>query len=172
MQHIVKNLISQEQKNMLKSLKGASFNLLIDEVGEFALSIFIKGHNKDVIIKNIPTEASDGDEYPMLDIELATMPKPDYCKSYIGKNIVAITVLRDRVTWENNSTDWFVEVDIGIKIICEDEELLLVAHDSLAGLLKLHIIKNVGSVDEFLEDYWSMKTDHLNTLNREEINIC
>ncbi|MEC0180520.1 hypothetical protein P4H61_03290 [Paenibacillus peoriae] len=132
MRHTIKNLLNQEQKNILKSLKGETFDLLINEAGEFALSVLIEAPNRDIIIKNIPTEASDGDEYPKLVIEQAVT---------------------------------------GIKIIDENAELLIIAHDSLAGLLKSHKINDDKSVDELLEDYWSMKTDHVNSLTRKEITI-
>ncbi|WP_179031946.1 hypothetical protein [Paenibacillus kribbensis] len=171
MRHTIKNLLNQEQKNMLKSLKGETFDLLINEAGEFALSVLIEAPNRDIIIKNIPSEASDGDEYPKLVIEQAVTPKNSFVKSYGGKKIKDITILRDEVTWKTNDNNWFLEVDIGIKIIDENVELLIIAHDSLAGLLKSHKIKDDKSVGELLEDYWSMKTDHVNSLTRKEITI-
>ncbi|WP_068503832.1 hypothetical protein [Paenibacillus kribbensis] len=171
MRHTIKNLLNQEQKNMLKSLKGETFDLLINESGEFAISVLIEAPNRDIIIKNIPTEASDGDEYPKLVIEQAMTPKNSFVRSDGEKKMKGITILRDKVTWKTNDNNWFVEVDIGIKIICENAELLIIAHDSLAGLLKLHTIKDDKSIDELLENYWSMKTDHANSLIREVITI-
>jgi len=171
-QYVIKNEIAQEQIDMLRSIKGASsLNLYIDEVGEFALNFSIEGPDRTINIKNIPINASDGDEYPKLIIEHASTPNPDYKLTYVGKNLEDILILKDVATWQNNSTNWMVEADIGIKIVFQQEEFLLLAQDSLAGFLKVLRLNNTTSVEEVLEDYWSMKTDKVDSSVRKEMKI-
>lgn len=172
MQHFIKNEIAQEQIDMLRSIKGASsLNVYIDEVGEFALNFAIESPDRTIIIKNIPINASDGDEYPKLIIEHATTPSPDYKLTYVGKVLKDIFILKDVATWQNNGVNWVIEADIGIKIIFQQEEILLLALDSLAGFLKVLRLNKTTPVEEIVEDYWSMKTDKVNSLVRKEIKI-
>lgn len=65
---------------------------------------------------------------------------------------------------------WKVEVDIGIKIVFQQEQFLLLAQDSLAGLLKVFRLSTVP-VEEVLESYWSMKTDKIDSLIRKEMRV-
>jgi len=127
--------------------------------------------DRKMIIKNIPTYESDGDEYPKLIIEQATIAVFNYKEAYIGKNVKDIIILRDKVTWQKNSDKWIVDSDIGIKLIFENEVIVLLAHDSLAGLLKVFNLNKEQPIGEYLEEYWSMKTDQLISLIREEIYI-
>ncbi|NHN35236.1 hypothetical protein [Paenibacillus agricola] len=172
MQHIIKNQISVEQIDMLKSLRGTLLiNMLVDDAGEFVLSVLIDSPVSKLIIRNIPTNESDGDEYPKLKIEQVSTAVSNYKEAYTGKSIKDIIILRDIATWQNNSDKWMVDCDIGLKIIFEDDELLLIAYDSLAGLLKLLNPKEEQPVSELLKEYWSMKTDRLASLKREEIYL-
>ncbi|GAC43432.1 hypothetical protein [Paenibacillus popilliae] len=172
MQHVIKNDITQEQIDILRSMKGASsLNLYIDEVGEFALNLVIESPDRKISIKNIPNNASDGNEYPKLKIEHTTTLSPDYKLIYVGKNLEDILILKDMATWKNNDINWIVEVDIGIKLVFQQEEFLLLAQDSLAGFLKLFRLNKMTPVDKIVEDYWSMKTDKVDSLISEEMKI-
>lgn len=172
MQHVIKNEIAQEQIDILKSIKGASsLNFYIEEVGEFALNVSIESPHRTVNVKNIPINASDGDEYPKLIIEHVTTPSPDYKLTYVGENLEDILILKNVAMWRNNGINWAVEADIGIKIVFQQEEFLLLAQDSLAGFLKVLRLNKTTPVEEVLEDYWSMKTDIVDSSIRKEMKI-
>lgn len=172
MQHVIKNDITQEQIDILRSTKGASsVNLYIDEVGEFALNFVIESPDRKISVKNIPINASDGDEYPKLKIEYVTALTPDCKLIYVGAALEDVLILKDVASWRNHDVKWMVEVDIGIKLVFQQEEFLLVAQDSLAGFLKLFKLNKMTSMKEILEDFWSMKTDKVDSLIREETKI-
>lgn len=172
MQHVIKNVISQEQIDMLRSFKGArSLNLYTDEVGEFVLNFVIESPDRKISVKNIPINASDGDEYPKLKIEHTTTPNLDCKLVYVGTDLKDIFILKDVASWQNNGFNWKIEVDIGLKLIFQKEEFLLVAQDSLAGFLNLFTLNKMTPVKEILDDYWSMKTDKVDSLIREEMKI-
>ncbi|KKO54059.1 hypothetical protein [Paenibacillus sp. DMB20] len=146
-------------------------NLYIDEVGEFALNFVIEIPDRKISVKNIPINASDGEEYPKLKIEHVTTPNPDCKLIYVGTGLEDILILKDVASWRNNGDNWMVEIDIGIKLVFQQEEFLIVAQDSLAGFLKLFKLNKMTSVKEILEDYWSMKTDKVDSLIRDEKKI-
>lgn len=172
MQHVIKNVIAQEQIDMLRSIKGASWlNLYIDEVGEFALNLVIESPDRKISVKNIPIHVSDGDEYPKLIIEHATTLNPDCKLMYVGTNLESILILRDIASWRNKGINWMVEADIGVKLVFQQEEFLFVAQDSLAGFLKVFKLNKMTPVKEILDDYWSMKTDKVDSLIREEMKV-
>jgi hypothetical protein len=174
MHHTIKNHLSPEQFEMLKGLKGTVLKkVFIDDVGEFALSVLIDSSDRQLLIKNVPTIQSDRDEYPKLEIEQAAREVHNYKEVIIEKVIRNIIIIRDEAVWQNNNDKWIVNSDIGIKIILEDEKLLLVAHDSLAGFIKIINIKkeNFFNESKLLEEYWSMKTDLLDSLKREQILV-
>ncbi|TVX92184.1 hypothetical protein [Paenibacillus agilis] len=172
MQHVIKNDIIQEQIDILRGIKGASsLKLYIDEVGEFALNFAIESSDRTINIKNTPTNASDGDEYPKLIIEHATTLSPDYKLMYEGNNLEDIFILSDVATWRNNNINWIVEANIGIKIVFQQVNFLILAQDSLAGLLKVFELNKTTPMEELLDDYWSMKTDKIDSLIRQEIKI-
>ncbi|WP_196607471.1 hypothetical protein [Pectinatus frisingensis] len=81
-------------------------------------------------------------------------------------------IIRDEASWQNNNSKWLIHSDIGIKIILEDRELVLLAHDSLAGLIKMiDLSETYPDQSELFEEYWSMKADMLESLKREEISL-
>jgi hypothetical protein len=173
MQYQITNHLSQEQVNLLKGLEGSILNrIFLDDAGEFALSVVIDNSNVKLIIKNIPTVQLDGDEYPKLTVERVTVETQSYKEIIIGQVIKYILIIRDEVTWNNNNHNWYVHSDIGIRVILEDRELLLIAHDSLAGFIKIiEFKKPISDEHKGYEEYWSMKTDILESLKREEINV-
>ncbi|WP_438498619.1 hypothetical protein [Paenibacillus sp. IHBB 3054] len=172
MQYVFKNLLSMEQIDMLKSLKDASLiNVLVENAGDFVLNILINTPKRQLLIKNIPANESDGDEYPKFIIGENPISDLNYDVIYRKEIVKDISILREEASWENSEKEWIVTIDIGIKIIFNDGVLLIVAHDSFAGLIKLYTLKNEQIVTGFLEGYWSMKTDHLASLKREEIFI-
>ncbi|WP_039832907.1 hypothetical protein [Paenibacillus sonchi] len=171
MEYVIKNNIELEQIKLLKSIEGASsLRLYIEEVGEFALNLFIESHDRTICIKNIPNIASDGDDYPKLIIEYVMTPSSDCELLYEGNDFESILILKDAITWEGDDISWKVEVDIGIKIVFQQEQFLLLAQDSLAGLLKVFRLSTVP-VEEVLESYWSMKTDKIDSLIRKEMRV-
>ena len=173
MQYQIANLISPEQASLLRELEGTILNsIFLDDAGEFALNVVIDSSNKKLIIKNIPTVELDGDDYPKLIVEQCTVETKSYKEIIIGKVIKNILIVRDKATWYNNNDNWLVHSDIGVRVILEDKELLLIAHDSLAGFIKLIELKDpILSEDKVFEEYWSMKTDVLESLKREEISV-
>lgn len=172
MQHVINNIIAKEQIDILRSIKDASLlKLYIEEVGEFALSLVIESPDSKLSVKNTPISALDGDEYPKLKIEHATTLNPECKLTYVGTNLEDILVLRDVASWQTNGVKWIVEVDIGVKLVFQQEEFLFVAQDSLAGFLKVFKHNKTTPLKEILGDYWSMKTDKVDSLIREEIKI-
>ncbi|QQZ61583.1 hypothetical protein JI735_02125 [Paenibacillus sonchi] len=101
MEYVIKNNIELEQIKLLKSIEGASsLRLYIEEVGEFALNLFIESHDRTICIKNIPNIASDGDDYPKLIIEYVMTPSSDCELLYEGNDFESILILKDAITWE------------------------------------------------------------------------
>ncbi|EFM08908.1 hypothetical protein PaecuDRAFT_4373 [Paenibacillus curdlanolyticus YK9] len=68
-------------------------------------------------LNSVPTHASDGDEYPKLIIEDVTTLNFDCKLMYVGEGLKDILILKDVATWQNNSSNWLVEADIGIKLV-------------------------------------------------------
>lgn len=172
MQHVINNVIGKEQVDMLRSMKDASLlKLYTEDVGEFSLNLVIVGPDRKLSVKNIPTYALDGDEYPELKIEQATTLNPDCKLTYVGTNLEDILILRDVASWQTNGVNWMVTADIGLKLVFQHEELLFVAEDSLAGFLKVFKLNKMTPMKDILDDHWSMKTDKVDSLIREEIKI-
>lgn len=173
MKYKIASCISQEQAKLLKGLEGSVLNrIFLDEVGDFALSVVIDSSNEKLIIKNCPTNELDGDEYPKLVIEKCEVQINGYREIIVGKAIKNILIVRDEATWSVNDSNWLVNSDIGVRVIIEDKEWLFIAHDSLAGLIKIiEFSGSMGDKNALFEDYWSMKTDILESLKREEISI-
>lgn len=157
---------------MLKRLIGNSpINIFIDDVGELALGIFIESFQTKVKIINNVMMGSDKDDYPKFEVELAQESLASYKELCTGKKVENIAIIKDTVTWQYNGDKWSAIMDVGIKIIFDDHELLLVALDTLAGLIQMVILKNPSEVNKCLEEYWSMKTENIKSLKREEILI-
>lgn len=173
MQYTITNNLSPEQTNKLKNLEGTTLNrICFDDVGEFVLSVLLDTPNNKVVIKNIPKTQLDGDEYPKLALEQATIETKNYREKFISKVIKRILIIRDEASWQNNNDKWLIHSDIGIRIILEDRELVLIAHDSLAGLIRMIDLKgSYHDKNKLFEEYWSMKTDVLESLKREEISV-
>ncbi|MGQ3478934.1 hypothetical protein [Paenibacillus sp. TY11] len=174
MEYVIKNTICPEKISMLKALKNYTpINFFVDDAGEFVLSVFIESPVGRLLIKNNAREKSDGDEYPNLEIEKVNVLEGDVRKMFSGETIKDILIIREKAIWKRNCDRWIVESDVGIRMIFKDKELLLVAHDSLAGLLKLFQmeLENSRILNESLKEYWSMKTDNLTSLKREEIFV-
>ncbi|WP_432718496.1 hypothetical protein [Pectinatus frisingensis] len=173
MQYTISNNLSLEQANLLKSLEGATLNrIFLDDAGEFALSVFFDSSDNKLVVKNIPTTQSDGDEYPKLTVERAVIETQSYREVVVNKVIKNVLIIRDEASWQNNNSKWLIHSDIGIKIILEDRELVLLAHDSLAGLIKMiDLSETYPDQSELFEEYWSMKADMLESLKREEISL-
>lgn len=171
MQHEINNKLNLTQVGMLKDLVGKTLNsIFVDEAGEFALSIVLDVEDKYIILKNIPSLQSDEDEYPCLVVERTNVNVKDYKQIDIGQNINKINIIGDKASWQYNNNKWFVESDIAIKICMKELELLLIAYDSLAGFLKIISTKELLSNNVF-EEYWSMKSEKLDFLQRNEMSI-
>lgn len=173
MQYTITNNLCPEQANLLKSLEGATLKrIFLDDAGEFALSVLFDSSDNKLVVKNIPTTQSDGDEYPKFTVERTAIETQSYREVVVDKVIKKVLIIRDKVSWQNNSSKWLICSDIGIKIILEDRELVLLAHDSLAGLIKMIDLKGAyPDKSEMFEEYWSMKTDMLESLKRDEISL-
>lgn len=173
MQYTITNNLSQEQANLLKSLEGSTLSrIFLDDAGEFALSVLFDSSDNKLIIKNIPTIQPDGDEYPKLTIEQTTIETEGYQEIVVDKMIKKVLIIRDEASWQNSNSKWLIHSDIGIRVVLEDGELVLLAHDSLAGLIKvIDLRENYSNKSELFEEYWAMKTDMLESLKREEISL-
>lgn len=173
MQYTMDNILSPKQISLLKNLEGATLNrIFIDDAGEFALSMFLDSSDTKLAIKNIPTIQLDGDEYPKLMIEQSAIGTKIYKEVIVNKVIKKVLIIRDEVRWQNNNKKWLINCDIGVKIILEDRELVLIALDSLAGLIKIIDLRDAyPNKSELFKEYWSMKTDVLESLKREEISL-
>ncbi|MGG4143831.1 hypothetical protein ABEW34_11905 [Paenibacillus algorifonticola] len=172
MDHIIKNVISSQDIGLLKSLIGnGTYNIVVDEVGVVALSIFIESYQSKIVIKNNPSKGSDKDDYPRFELAQVQDVLPNCKEICKGKKIINISIIKDKVMWRYQGHKWIVEIDVGIKIIFEEDELLLVAHDTLAGLIGMFNLDKSSKINECLEEYWSMKTEDMMSLDREEIWI-
>lgn len=173
MQYTMNNILSPEQTNLLKSLEGVTLKrIFLDDAGELALSVFLDSSDNKLTIKNIPTIQSDGDEYPKLTVERAAIETQNYKEIIINKVIKKVLIIRDEASWRNNNSKWLINSDIGIKIILEDREVVLLAFDSLAGFIgMIELRETYADTNKLFEEYWSMKTDTLDLLKREEISL-
>ena len=171
MQHEIINKLNQSQIEILKGLVGQTlYSVFVDEAGEFALSVVLDTGNKYISLRNIPTIQSDDDEYPCLVVEETAANLKEYKQITIGKNIEGINIVRDKTSWQYNKNKWYIESDIAIKISIKELNLLLVAHDSLAGFIKVINTKESLPNDVF-DEFWSMKTEMLDFLERKELSI-
>jgi hypothetical protein len=172
MQYDITNRLNQVQIDLLRTLKGKSLSdILIDKVGDFALAVVLDSENLHVIIKNIPSVQLDGDEYPCLVVEETDAIK--YIKRInIAKEIESITIIRDKATWHYNNDKWVIDSDIAIKFSFNGYKLLFIAHDSLAGFIRIINVKEpLINECKVLDKYWSMKADILDYIERIEIDI-
>jgi len=186
MQHFVTNRLNQVQIDLLRNLIGKPLNsvliegfvqnsVLVDgfgEVGVPVLSVILDSKNLYVALKNIPSVQSDGDEYPCLVVEETSTDIKDFKQISITENVESIAIIRDKATWHYNNDAWTIYSDIAIKIALYEHELLFVAYDSLAGFIEIiNLKKPLANESTVLDKYWSMKTDILDFIERNEIPI-
>lgn len=173
MHHKINNILSTEEAGLLKNLEGVTLKrIFLDDIGEFALSIFLDSLEYKLVIKNIPIIQSDGDEYPKLAVEKSTVEMQTNREMIFNKIIKKLFIIRDEVVWKSKNIKWLINCDIGVKIVLEDRELVIVVTDSLAGLIKIIDSREVCSdKSKLFKEYWSMKTDVLESLKREEISL-
>lgn len=173
MKYEITNVIDDLSINLLRSIKRTKpLNIYVEEVGELALQLIIESPDKKLCVKNTPVMASDGDDYPKLTIEQAPIAPDDEMKRLYSCIILdEIVIYRVEASWKRNGSIWNVKSDIGLKLVLQQEELLIIAQDSLAGLLRVIKLSNEQSINRILEDYWIMKTDYVDSLIRSELKV-
>jgi hypothetical protein len=173
MKYSITNQLNPEHLSMLKELIGVKIKkIYLEEVGEFELSVIINSDIGERVFKNIPTVELDGDDYPKFSISVANEGMQNYKELIINEKIQSISIFRDEATWQINNNNWVINADIGIKIKLEDRELVLLAYDSMAGFIKfIDSSYNVGDKSKVFEEYWSMKTDKIDSLKRMELSL-
>lgn len=173
MKYSITNHLNPEHLNMLKELIGVKINkILLEEVGEFELSVIIDSDDGEVVFNNIPTVELDGDNYPRFSIRTAHEEMQIHKELIFNETIQSISIVRDEAIWQKNNNKWVINTDIGIKIVLDDRELVLIAHDSMAGFIKfIDSSDNVVDKSKVFDEYWSMKTDKIDSLKRVEFII-
>lgn len=159
----IKCTIDEEHINILNKLKGKKLlNIYVEDAGDFALHIALETETQKLLINNKTITASDDDDYPHFVIQKIETIDNEYTIKKINKIINSISIIRDNSTWHNSDHHWDTTCDAAIKLTLEDEFLYLIAHDSIAGFIKLENM-NDEKDDLVLKDYWAMKTDNLDS---------
>ncbi|SDC37887.1 hypothetical protein SAMN05421663_102245 [Terribacillus halophilus] len=162
----IKCTLNEEQIILLNELKGATLiNLFIEDCGDFALNVALETETQKLLISNKTITASDDDDYPRFVIQKIETIDDDYIIKKINKVINSISIIRDNSTWHNSDHHWDTTCDAAIKLTLEDEFLYLIAHDSIAGFIKLEKINDENKEGLVLKDYWAMKTDNIDSQN-------
>ncbi|GMA99535.1 hypothetical protein [Pelosinus sp. IPA-1] len=149
-----------------------SINVDVAENGEYIPAISLGGGEDHAYLINCPITKIDGDEYPQIKLISDIKHKYKWEKVVNGK-AKKITIVRDEVTWEIGGDTWIVNQDSGIKIYFDNIQVLIMAIDSIGGLIKYLVADSVPIEvsKEKLQNYWSFKTDALVMSRRKEIDI-
>ncbi len=173
MKHLIRNWLDENSVNLLKKLLNKKLNSIItEEIGDYSLLAMLDCENNQLLIRNTPKIQSDNEEYPCLVVTETNKRIDGYKIISINQIIRSISIIKDIVTWRYNNTKWMIESDIAIKIDLGEYNLWIISHDSLAGFIKvLRTKESIMCNNQLLDEYWSMKTDKLDSLVREEIII-
>ncbi|WP_078393757.1 hypothetical protein [Shouchella patagoniensis] len=166
--------IDANQTALLSKVNGATITKMsFEEVGEFVLSVLIESTTVNLLIINNPVEEADEDEYPKFEIKSVNDQPQNLEEEVMVKIVEGVEVIRDKITWQNDNLNWDVRSDIAIKIKFKEEQICLIAHDSLAGFIKKEFIKSEDRKEEdlLLDQFWSMKTDLPQSHERERIMV-
>lgn len=161
-------ILSSKDIDFLKPLKGSDISIFSETID--SKTAIIKLQRNDIIcfITNEPTEQEDGDEYPVLRIN--TSSSFAFNANFVLENakLLSLCSVRDKICWTRDGVRWEVEIDIGMKIATDKKEVLLLATDSVGGLMTFTSgvdIKTPDSESE-LKEQWIYKSDEFISLHR------
>lgn len=169
----IESLVNTDDWMLLRRLMEVeSINVDAAENGEYIPAISLRGGGGHSYLINYPMTKIDGDEYPQ--ITLISNIKHSYkWENVFSGRVKKIAVVRDEVTWKSGGDTWIVNQDSGIKIYFDKIQILIMAIDSIGGLIKYLVADSFPTEvsKEELQNYWSFKTDALVMAIRKEIDI-
>ena len=168
MNYTIKTTISPSELDILKNMSGKKITKILTD--EFNLEVNLVIENSVVSVKNIVSNQADGDEYPQFQISQNRRLKNTCKEILIGRTIDKVIIFHETVRWSSDENNWEITADTAIKFQLRDSNLLLVAQDSLAGFVQIHYDYNEDD-KEILKDYWEMKTNVVDFLTRNYMEI-
>jgi hypothetical protein len=89
------------------------------------------------------------------------------------KVLRTVKMIRDQVSWVHDSVLRTIEIDIGIKLIFDDVELVIMARDSSLGIIEFWIGTSQAWTNDSstYRDIYSFHSDELVGIERNEISI-
>ena len=170
----IKSVVSKNDIIMLENLiNQRNIDVYIVGDGEYTTIVAFKGIYETIYFINYPTVQADNDEYPKMQFITGIKNKPQFKKISNNRALKSVRICRDHVRWKVEENEWNVTIDVGIKLYFDDYQLLILAIDSLGGLIKYYMGEHiqVGLSNEDLNEYWGFKTEELLSGNREELNL-
>jgi hypothetical protein len=165
----IDNVLLDTEIQLLKNILPSDKTKIGYLEGEYTPIVFIEGSQNSVYLINMPSFQSDGDEYPKMTVLSEYENSFHWNKSKIVE-INKLFIIRDTVSWKREEQMWNVTVDVGIKLCLDKSDLIILAIDSLAGLIKVFEEKSQYLKHTLLQ-YWSFKTDEFLSAERNEIEI-
>jgi hypothetical protein len=167
--------LTAESMSELLKIKGQKIKKIVrDDFGESSILVGLDYGNGCTFIRN------DVDAHPDYEDEYTQFVVSQNCDlnfakiiTYsIKKKVNGIQLITDYVTWKHGENVWEVEADIGILLMLdENEEILVEAVDSIAGFIRYYqgrdCLKQLRGIDE----QWQIKTDKLSEAKRQIRNL-
>jgi hypothetical protein len=172
--HQIGVTLGRDSIELLKALQGD--RALIMEAGNYddlVPKVRLRAVDRTAYIGNVPTVASDGDEYPRLVVsEHLGWHYTWTCLSVMEERLDRVTVLRDEVAWHRQRQGWKVIADIGLRLSLSGREIVILTIDSGAGFLMCRDVNDPSLLDNLsVERVWQFKADQLDNAIRREIDI-
>ncbi|WLD94441.1 hypothetical protein [Alkalihalobacillus sp. AL-G] len=191
----IESLISPESIMCLQKLRNSICTLWIDDLGDtklingnqYTMGLILRVTNKstDYMIKDKPEIKEDGEETTNLKVfQSNTKDIKDniWVNLLESKSIKSLYIITDHLIWSNMENSWDLKVDIGLKLIFDENySLILMAKHSSVGLFEIWISNNLNKLDktiiqasnnEVLE-FWGVEPsiENFNTVKRIEKKI-
>mgnify|MGYP001151509383 CR=1 FL=1 len=189
------NTLSSDSFKLLKSLHGEKVNKIsITSAGlpnvqneshhNMAFFILLQLDNKEIVIFSSLNMSKDGQEFSEIRIvyphqfpdENELFDEHEAIDTGLGylwtpKSFLSGRVIRDNINWTDGKNKFGMEIDIGIKLIFENVELLVMARDSSVGLLEVWIGESQEWTNntEMYQDIYSFSSSEILCIYREEI---
>ncbi|MCQ4637780.1 hypothetical protein NE619_13680 [Anaerovorax odorimutans] len=157
--------LQQECINILQEMKHSKIEgVYTDQFADNILGVILRGKNCMYKISNRIVDYY-GDEYPSIFIEKSECDTSKHkCYDIGEQQVESIELINDKIYWKYESDTWNVQLDIALKIIFKNKELLIEVVDSLAGFMKVSTGKVLSPTD--IHEYWDMKTTKIDRFER------
>jgi hypothetical protein len=157
----------------IKELNGKPVNIYSEIFDGKTTIVKIQSEDTVFYMTNEPTVQKDGDEYPVVTIKTKMMILFDSNFDLINGELINLYLIRDKMTWERDGSEWEVNIDIGIKIITIQREVCFIALDSCGGLMNFMEGNEIYIPSDLIElkEHWDYKADDFISLSRDLIQI-